>query len=69
MRDALKHEPAGSGVAQIDDVVHGAAEQVDVLAVERRNEGLVEPAENLMGDFVAVCSMALMLCTCSGTAV
>lgn len=30
MRDALKHEPAGSGVDQIDDVVHGAAEQVDV---------------------------------------
>src|SRR6266403_2637966 len=52
--DAIEDEAAGGGVDQVDDVVHGAAEFVHVLAVEGGDEGLIEFAENLVGDFVTL---------------
>src|SRR5208337_695222 len=52
--DAVKNEAAGGGVDEVNDVVHGAAKLVHVLAVERSDKGLVELAEDLVGDFVAL---------------
>src|SRR5215472_14806264 len=52
--DAIKNEAAGGGVNQVDDVIHGAAKLVHILAIERCNEGLVKLAENLVGNLVAL---------------
>src|SRR5208337_220566 len=51
---AVKDEAAGGGVNQVDDVVHGAAEFVHVLAVERSDKGLVELAKDLVRELVAL---------------
>ena len=50
----IEHESTSGRVDQVDDVVHGAAEFVNVLTIKRRDEGLVELAEDLVGDFVAI---------------
>jgi len=65
---AIKNEAAGGGVDQVDDVVHGAAELVHVLAVEGGDERLVESAENLVGDFVALMLNGLNLLNLFGDA-
>src|SRR5208337_2619833 len=51
---SIENETAGGGVDQIDYVVHGAAQFVHVFAVKRGDEGLVELAKDLVGDFVAL---------------
>jgi hypothetical protein len=51
--DAVEDEAAGGGIDEIDDVVDLAAELVDVFAVERSDESLVELGENAVRDFVA----------------
>ena len=38
----------------VDDVVHLGRERVDVLAVDRRDEGRVEPLDDVVGDPVAL---------------
>src|SRR5208337_3815422 len=50
----VKDEAAGGGVNQVNDVIHGAAEFVHVLAIERSDKGLVELAEDLVGELVAL---------------
>ena len=51
---AIEDEAAGGGVNQVNDVIHGAAELVHVLAVERSDKGLVELAEDLVRELVAL---------------
>src|SRR5208282_1169403 len=51
---AVKDEAAGGGVNQVDDVIHGAAELVHVLAVEWSDKGLVELAKDLVRELVAL---------------
>src|ERR1700721_37948 len=51
--DAVEDEAAGGGVDEVDDVVELVAERVDIFAVKRRDEGLVQLDEKMVGDFVA----------------
>src|SRR5207249_776789 len=51
--DAIKDKAAGGGVDEVDDVVQLAGELVDIFAVKRRNEGLIELGEDIVGDLVA----------------
>lgn len=53
MADAVKDEPAGGGVDQVDYIVHSTGQFVNVFAIERSNESLIQFAENLMRDFIA----------------
>ena len=52
--DAIEHEAARRGVDQVDHVVQPAAKFVNVFAVERRDEGLIELGQDGVRDFVAV---------------
>ena len=52
--DAVQHEQVGGRLHLVDDVVELLGERVDVLAVERRDEARVEPAEDRPGELVAV---------------
>src|SRR6185436_1473986 len=49
----VDHHAVHAGVDQVDDVVDPAGELVDVLAVDRRDEGAVEPVDDLVRDLVA----------------
>src|SRR5258705_1785941 len=51
--DLEQHDPVHGGVDEIEDVVDAADELVDVLAVERRDEGLVQALDRLVRQFVA----------------
>src|SRR5580658_7591677 len=51
--DAIEDETAGGGVDEVDDVVELVAERVDIFAVKRRDESLVQLDEEMVGDFVA----------------
>ena len=51
--DPVQHEQLGRRLHVVDDVVELLGEGVDVLAVERRDEGRVEPPEDRAGDLVA----------------
>ena len=42
--DAVDHERLGDRLDAVDDVVEARHQLVDVLAVERRDEGILEPA-------------------------
>jgi hypothetical protein len=53
-RDPVEYKTTGGRVDQVDHIVHGAAKLVDVLAVERRDERLIEFPENLVRNLVAV---------------
>ena len=47
-------EPANGVVDQVDDVVQPNRQPVDVVAIDRRHEGAVDPAEDVVGDLVAL---------------
>ena len=49
----VEHEQVGDGQHVVDDVVELLGERVDVLAVERRDEGRVQPTEDRRGELVA----------------
>src|SRR5260370_32671240 len=51
--DAIEHEAAGGGVDEVNDVIEAAAELVNVFAVERSDEGLIQLGEKGVGDLVA----------------
>ena len=53
-RDTVQHKTASGRIDQVDHIVHGAAKLVDVFAVERRDERLIEFPENLVRNLVAV---------------
>src|SRR5262245_41896975 len=48
-----QHEAAADGLRRVEHVVETAGEAVDVLALERGDEGAVELVEDLVGDEVA----------------
>src|SRR5436190_2660913 len=50
--DAIEDEAAGGGINEVDDVVDLAAKLVDVFAVERRDESLIELGQEAVSDFV-----------------
>src|SRR5436190_16265096 len=51
--DPVADEPLGGGLEVVQHVVDAGREVVDVLAVERRDEGRVQPFDDLVGDLVA----------------
>ena len=46
------HRPAACPVNEIDDIVERGCERVDVLTVERRHEGPVDPLDDVAGQVV-----------------
>src|SRR5262245_52129355 len=50
--DVVEHHGFGDVLDQIEDVVHVGDEQVDLVAVERGDEGLVQERNRLVGDLV-----------------
>src|SRR5829696_8156689 len=52
--DLVEGEEVGGLLGEVDDVVHLRREAVDVLAVDRRDEGRVEALDDFVGDFVAL---------------
>ena len=52
--DAIQHEAAGRGVDQVDHVVQTAAKLVNIFAIERCYESLIQLGQNGVRDFVAV---------------
>src|SRR5436309_268804 len=51
--DPVDDEALGGGLEEVEHVVEAGREVVDVLAVDRRDEGRVEPPDDLVGDLVA----------------
>src|SRR6266851_3775707 len=51
--DAIEHKTAGGRVDEVNDVIEAAAELVNVFAVERSDEGLIQLGEKGVGDLVA----------------
>ena len=60
-RDPVEDDPGGGGVDEVEDVVERPDEDVDVLAVDRRDPGPVQEVERLVGDLVALVLEALDL--------
>src|SRR4051812_30659516 len=52
--DLVEAEVVGDLLRVVDHVVERGRERVDVLAVDRRDEGLVEPPDDVVGDPVPV---------------
>src|SRR5262245_48573879 len=52
--DAVHHQPLGGGLDVIEHVVQTRGQVVDVLAVDRRDEGRIELLDDLVGDLVAL---------------
>src|SRR4051794_39790563 len=52
--DLVEAEVVGDLLGVVDHVVERGRERVDVLAVDRRDEGLVEPPDDVVGDPVPV---------------
>src|SRR3954471_20906157 len=52
--DLVEAEVVGDLFRVVDDVVQGARQRVDVLAVDRRDEHLVEAADDVVRDAVAL---------------
>jgi hypothetical protein len=50
----MEHHHVGRGLDGVDDIVELAGERLDVLAVERGDEGRVEPGEDGVGEPVAL---------------
>src|SRR5262245_43682760 len=50
--DVVEHHGLGDVLDEIQDVIHPGNEQVDLVAVERRDEGLVQQRDRLVGDLV-----------------
>src|SRR3954470_16320300 len=55
--DLVEAEEVGGLLGEVDDVVHLRRQRVDVLAVDRGDEGRVQPFDDLVGDPVT-----LLLC-------
>src|SRR2546430_1339762 len=51
--DAIEYKTAGRGVHQVDHIVQTAAELINVVAVEGRDESLIQLGEQGVRDFVA----------------
>jgi len=49
----VDNQAGGDGVNEVEDVVELGGELVDVLAVEGRDEGLVELGDDFVGELVA----------------
>src|SRR6187397_2585584 len=52
--DLVQAEQVSGFLGEVDDVVHPRRQPVDVLAVERRHEGRVEPLDDVVSDPVAL---------------
>src|SRR6185369_12650203 len=65
-RDLEEGETAHRAVDQVDDVVEANGELVNVLPVDRRDERPVDPAEDLVGNLVALVLEPLDLLRDSG---
>jgi len=52
--DTIEDKTAGGSVDEVDDVVKLAGKRMDVFAVERGDESLIELGEDSVGDFVAL---------------
>ena len=50
--DVVDHERLGDRLDPVDDVVQSRRELVDVLAIERRDERVLEPSRDLLVDLV-----------------
>ena len=61
LRDVEEDQTPDGPVDQVDDVVEADGQLVDVLAVDRRDEGPVDAAEDLVRDLVALVLEALDL--------
>ena len=51
--NAIHQNASAGGVKEIQYIVEGRGECVNILAIERRDEGLVQLGEDVMSDFVA----------------
>ena len=51
--DFVHHQTQGRGIYKIEDVVERGSQTVDVLAIERSDEALVELGDDGVGGFVA----------------
>ena len=51
--DPVQHECIADLLDEIDHIVEAADERVDVLAIEGRNEGVLEPVPDVVADLVA----------------
>ena len=51
--DPVEHHGVGRLLDVVEDLVHGRHEVVDVLAVDRRDERLVEALDDVVEDLVA----------------
>src|SRR5579859_426278 len=51
--DAIQMNPSGDFLDPVDDVVERGGQVTDVLAIDRRDEGAIEGAKDLMRDLVA----------------
>ena len=59
--DLVQYEHVGGLLDRVDDIVQLGGEGVDVLTVERGDEGGVEPSQDGVGDVVAfVLALALL---------
>ncbi len=54
LRDVVERQPIGRRLDHVHDVVHLGDEAVDVVAIDRRDEGLVQPRDHRVGDLVAL---------------
>ena len=54
--DAVEDERVGDLLDQVEDVVQAADEGVDLLAIERRDEGPLQAAADVVADLVAACA-------------
>ena len=52
--DLVEAEEVGSLLGEVDDVVHLGREPVDVFAIDRGDEGLIEPLDDVVGDPVTL---------------
>ena len=47
------HEPVGHRLDQIQHIIQGASQSVNVFSVDRRDEGLVQPPRDLVGESIS----------------
>src|SRR5450432_1057041 len=52
-RDLVHNQPNTRGIDEIQHVIERGSQAVDVFAIERRDEGLIELGENIVGHVVA----------------
>ena len=57
--DVVEHECLGRVLDQVEDVVHPRDQLVDAVAVQRRDEGLVQQLDRIVGDAVRVLLLAV----------